>query len=234
MQQPTAPLLIFAAGFGTRMGALTANRPKPLVHVAGRPLIDHALDVAEKAGILRPVINLHYLADQLVAHLKGRNVEFSHEREQILETGGGLRAALPLLGHGPVLTLNSDVVWTGQNPLLQLLDAWDGQRMDALLLLLPIERAGGHGPKSDFLLSDDGRIRRANGARGHVYSGAGMISPACLAGIPDQVFSLNRPWDLIIAAGRAFGLEHQAGWCDVGAPEGIATAETLLHAWPYA
>ncbi|WP_309668016.1 nucleotidyltransferase family protein [Tabrizicola sp.] len=234
MQQPTAPLLIFAAGFGARMGALTANRPKPLVHVAGRPLIDHALDVAEKAGILRPVINLHYLADQLVAHLKGRNVEFSHERDQILETGGGLKAALPLLGDGPVLTLNSDGVWMGQNPLLQLLAAWDAARMDALLLLLPIAQAAGHGPKSDFILSEDGRIARANGASGHAFIGASMINPACLAAIPDPVFSLNRPWDLIIAAGRAFGLEHQGDWCDVGTPDGIATAETLLHAWPHA
>jgi NDP-sugar pyrophosphorylase family protein len=116
--------MLFAAGFGTRMGALTANRPKPLISVAGRPLIDHALAVADAAGVTDTVVNLHYLGDQITDHLQGRNLAFSWEREQILETGGGLKQALPQLGAGPVLTLNTDAVWTGKNPLSQLLQAW--------------------------------------------------------------------------------------------------------------
>ena len=121
----TPPLMLFAAGFGTRMGVLTAGLPKPLLRVAGRALIDHALDVVDAAGVREVVINLHYRGDQLIDHLNGRAVKFSWEREVILETGGGLRAALPLLGGNPVLTLNPDVVWTGPNPLAHLLAHWD-------------------------------------------------------------------------------------------------------------
>jgi N-acetyl-alpha-D-muramate 1-phosphate uridylyltransferase len=229
MSHAPYPLLIFAAGFGTRMGKLTADRPKPLIPVAGKALIDHALEVASAAGIVRPVVNLHYRADQIVAHLRGRDVAFSHERDQILETGGGLKAALPLLGPGPVMTLNSDVIWTGQNPLTQLAMAWDSARMDALLLLLPVEKATGHGATSDFRLAPDGRLGRANGARGHVYVGASMINPDCLAGMRDRAFSLNLAWDRIIATGRAHGTVHQGGWYDIGTAAGIAVAEALLH-----
>lgn len=229
MPQSPYPLLIFAAGFGTRMGALTARRPKPLIPVAGKALIDHAMAVAKGAGVRRTVVNLHYLADQIEAHLRGTGVVFSDERDRILETGGGLRAALPLLGPGPVLVLNSDAVWTGKNPLQQLITAWDGARMDALLLLLPVERALAHGGNADFRLAEDGRISRAGGAAGHVYVGAGMIRPDGLQDIPDQAFSLNWPWDRNIADGRAFGAVHQGGWCDVGSVEGIAVAEALLQ-----
>lgn len=230
MQPSPYPLLIFAAGFGTRMRELSADRPKPLIPVAGRPLIDHALDVARLAGVARPVVNLHYRAAQMEAHLRGAGVDFSLEHGQILETGGGLRAALPVLGPGPVMVLNSDAIWTGLNPLTQLMAAWDGARMDALLLLLPVEDAARHGSVSDFRLAADGRISRARGAVGHVYLGASMLNPDRLAHIPEDVFSLNRPWDDIIAAGRAFGVVHQGGWCDVGTPEGIGAAEALLKA----
>lgn len=229
MQQPY-PLLIFAAGFGTRMGALTADRPKPLIPVAGRPLIDHALDVARAAGVRRPVVNLHYRADQLETHLRGAAVDFSLEHGRILETGGGLRAALPLLGDGPVMVLNSDAIWTGDNPLTELAAAWDTARMDALLLLLPVTEAAAHGSVSDFRLGVDGRISRAKGAVGHVYLGASMINPDRLSHIPEDTFSLNRPWDDIIADGRAYGLVHRGGWCDVGTAEGIIAAEALLRA----
>ncbi|NUB45328.1 nucleotidyltransferase family protein [Fertoebacter nigrum] len=224
-------LMLFAAGFGTRMGALTADRPKPLLPVAGRPLIDHALQLADQAGIARKVVNLHYRGDQLAAHLASRpDVALSWEREAILETGGGLRAALPLLGTGPVLTLNPDVVWSGPNPLTTLLNAWNPARMDALLLLLPAGEAGRAPGKSDFLLDGDGRISRANGTDGVVYLGAQIIHTEGLANIHEQVFSLNRLWDRMIARGRAFGLIHPGGWCDVGTPAGIAAAEALLAA----
>lgn len=223
------PLMIFAAGFGTRMGALTADRPKPLIPVAGRALIDHALEVGQRAGATRTVVNTHYRAEQMAAHLAGRDVAISQECEQILETGGGLKAALPLLGDGPVALLNSDGIWTGQNPLRELAAAWDGSRMEALLLLLPLADTLAHGPKGDFRLAPDGRISRGAGGEDHVYIGAQILHPARIAAAPDAVFSLNRPWSEMIAAGTAYGIVHHGGWCDVGHPEGIAAAEALLH-----
>ncbi|AZL59430.1 nucleotidyltransferase family protein [Tabrizicola piscis] len=223
------PLMIFAAGFGTRMGALTADRPKPLIPVAGRALIDHALDVARGAGSGRVVVNVHYLADQMEAHLAGSGVAISDERAQILETGGGLRAALPLLGPGPVAVLNSDGIWTGANPLAELAGAWDIDRMEALLLLLPVDETRGHGTKGDFRLDRDGRISRGEGGEDHVYIGAQILQPGRLAGVAEAAFSLNPVWNQMIAAGTAYGIRHQGGWCDVGHPEGIAEAERLLH-----
>lgn len=230
MQHDPRSLMIFAAGFGTRMGALTADRPKPLIPVAGRPLIDHALDIAGGAGVGRIVVNLHYRGDQLAAHLAGRDVALSWEREAILETGGGLRAALPLLGEGPVMILNSDAVWTGENPLVQLRAAWRPEVMDALLLLLPAAKAAGTAARGDFALAPDGRIARGAGGEDHLYLGALITRTDGLAAIPDRVFSLNRLWDRQIAAGRAFGLVHRGGWCDVGSPAGIAAAEAMLKA----
>jgi N-acetyl-alpha-D-muramate 1-phosphate uridylyltransferase len=221
------PLMIFAAGFGTRMGALTAGRPKPLIPVAGKPLIDHALDLAAAAGAGRIVVNTHYLAGQLAAHLAGTDVRISHEPGPILETGGGLRHALPLLGPGPVAILNSDGIWTGENPLARLAAAWDGNRMETLLLLLPADQTPGRAPRGDFRLTD-GRITRGAGGEDHVYIGASIIAPARLAAIEAVAFSLNLVWDQMIAAGTAFGLVHRGSWCDVGHPEGIAAAENLL------
>lgn len=225
--RPDLPLMLFAAGFGTRMGALTADRPKPLIPVAGRALIDHALDLANAAGVARKVVNTHYRADQIATHLAGRDIAISHE-DVILETGGGLRRAVPLLGPGPVLTLNTDAVWTGENPLTQLRAAWDAARMDVLVLLAPADRALGH-PGRDFLLGTDGRIARALGQRSFAYLGAQIVDPSALSGVAAEVFSLSVLWDRAIAAGRAYGLVHQGGWCDVGTPEGIALAEALLQ-----
>ena len=224
------PLMVFAAGFGTRMGALTAHRPKPLIEVAGKPLLDHALDLADAVGAGPVVVNTHYLAGQIAAHLAGRDVILSHEAGTILETGGGLRKALPHLGQGPVMTLNSDAVWTGQNPLAQLIARWDPARMEALLLLLPAGAARGHSGSGDFLIGPDGRISRAQGAPGLVYLGAQILRAEGLQAVRKDVFSLNVLWDDMIARGRAFGLVHQGGWCDVGRPEGIAEAEAMLEA----
>lgn len=223
------PLMVFAAGFGTRMGALTSDRPKPLIPVAGRALIDHALEIGAQAGVARMVVNTHYRADQMAAHLAGRGISISHEADRILETGGGLKAALPLLGEGPVAILNSDGIWTGTNPLAQLVHAWDPDRMEALLLLLPLHRTLAHGPRGDFRLAADGKISRGQGGEDHVYIGAQILNPARIAAIPDNVFSLNLPWTAMIAAGTAYGLVHDGAWCDVGHPEGIAEAERLLH-----
>lgn len=222
------PVMLFAAGFGTRMGALTALRPKPLVKVAGKALIDHALSVLDAAGVADIVVNLHYLGDQIEAHLAQRPIQFSRETPEILETGGGLKAAAPLLGQGPVITLNTDAVWTGQNPILQLRAAWDPARMDALLLLLPAETALGHAGTGDFLLDQDGRISRANAAKAPIYLGAQILKTERVFAMSETIFGLNTIWDQMIAEGRAYGIIHQGGWCDVGRPEGIALAEGLL------
>lgn len=223
------PLMIFAAGFGTRMRELTKDRPKPLIPVAGRPLIDHALEVGTRAGVRRTVVNTHYKAELMAAHLAPRDVAISHEAGQILDTGGGLKAALPLLGDGPVAILNSDGIWTGANPLIQLAAAWDPERMEALLLLLPVAKTLAHGTKGDFRLGPDGRISRGVGGEDHVYIGAQILQTGRIAATPDAVFGLNRTWTEMIAAGTAYGIVHDGQWCDVGHPEGIAEAERLLH-----
>lgn len=221
--------MLFAAGFGTRMGTLTQTRPKPLIEVAGRPLLDHALALVDAAGLRRVVVNTHYLADQIRGHLADRpEIAISHEPE-ILETGGGLRQALPLLGAGPVFTLNTDAVWTGANPLRRLLKAWDPTRMDVLQLVLPASLARGYHGNGDWILDGDGRITRAAGRPGLVYLGAQIINPVGLDEIPDRVFSLNRLWDRAIARGRAHAVIHDGLWCDVGHPDGIREAEEILH-----
>lgn len=230
MRQPRA-LMIFAAGFGTRMGALTADRPKPLVKVSGRALIDRALGIGRGAGCDPIVVNLHYRAGQLADHLRDSGVRLSWETGEILETGGGLRKALPLLGPGPIIVLNPDAVWTGPNPIEQLRSAWDPVTMDALLLLAPLSAVRGHGGREDFLLDSDGRIARHAGSTrpGHVYLGAQILRPEGLHQIPDRVFSLNRLWDDQISRGRAFGRVHSGGWCDVGTPQGVTEAEAMLR-----
>jgi MurNAc alpha-1-phosphate uridylyltransferase len=221
-------LMIFAAGLGTRMGALTADRPKPMIEVAGRPLIDHALAIGADAGAAPVVVNVHWKAGMLTAHLAGR-ARISDETDRLLETGGGLKRALPLLGPGPVLTLNSDAVWSGPNPLALLAAAWDGTRMDALLLVAP-RTALPHPPaRADFALDESGRLSRGGGDERHVYLGAQMLVTDGLSDIAEPVFSLNLLWNRIAEAGRLFGLTYPGLWCDVGRPEGIAQAEAMLH-----
>lgn len=226
MRHSPNALMLFAAGLGTRMGALTANQPKPLIPVAGRALIDHALALVPGSGVARVVVNLHYRGDQIRAHLAGQDIQFCEEQPTILETGGGLRAALPLLGPGPVFTLNTDAVWTGPNPLRTLATGWQAGHGRALLLLAPLSRAHGHGGRGDFTLHADGRLSRGGDL---VYLGAQILDPTGLADIPEAVFSLNRYWDRLIAEGRAYGVLHPGEWCDVGRPEGIAVAEALLR-----
>ncbi len=219
--------MIFAAGFGTRMGALTAEQPKPLLPVAGRPLIDHAISLARDAGIGRIVANLHYRAEMLREHLAGSGVILSEETPEILETGGGLRAALPLLGPGPVFTMNSDAVWSGPNPLRLLAEAWEPARMDALLLCVEKDRALGHQGKGDFVIGEAGRATRGPGV---VFSGVQILRTDALADIPQNAFSLNLLWDRMLTDGRLHALAYPGRWCDVGHPEGITLAETMLEA----
>ncbi len=218
--------MLFAAGFGTRMGALTASRPKPLIRVAGKPLLDHALDLVADHGVARTVVNTHYLAPQIRAHLAGRDIALSDEQPDILETGGGLRQALPLLGDGPVFTMNTDAVWSGPNPLTRLAAAWDPARMDALLLCIPPENAVGHAGAGDFLIDATGRAARGPGA---IYSGLQILKTDGLAAIPDRAFSLNLLWNRMLDAGRLHAVTWPGRWCDVGTPDGIALAETMLR-----
>ncbi|MTE00678.1 NTP transferase domain-containing protein [Paracoccus sp. YIM 132242] len=217
--------MIFAAGLGTRMRPLTDTCPKPLIPVAGRTLLDRALDLGRDAGAGRIVVNTHYLGNRIAAHLAGQDVAISDEPGTILDTGGGLRQALPLLGQGPVMTLNPDVVWTGPNPLTALNAAWR-EDMEALLMLVPLARATARQGAGDFAMDTQGRISRWGD---HVYGGAQIIRPDRLAQIPDRVFSLNHLWDLLIADGRAHGIVHPGGWCDVGYPDAIPLAERMLH-----
>jgi len=222
------PLMIFAAGFGTRMRELTAARPKPLIPVLGRPLIDRALDLAHEAGCTPVVVNTHYLGPMIADHLAGTGVVISDEAGEILETGGGLKKALPLLPGRSVMTLNPDAVWRGPNPLAALRAAWDPERMDALLLVQDAARVRGRGAKADFVLAPDGRIERAAGRNGVLYLGAQVVKAAQVAAWPERVFSLNAVWNGMIAAGRAHGLPYAGDWCDVGSPEGLAEAEAML------
>lgn len=214
--------MIFAAGLGTRMGALTRDRPKPLIEVAGRALIDHALALTDGLN-LRVTLNLHYHAEMLRTHLAGRDLLFANESARLLDTGGGLKSALPLLRADPVFTLNSDAVWTG-NPLQTLAQGWASQ-MDALLLLVPSDHATGHSGSGDFDIGPDGRISRGGP---FVYSGAQILRTGPVAAVKEDVFSLNHVWNDMITRGTVFGVVHDGGWCDVGRPENIVLAEAML------
>jgi MurNAc alpha-1-phosphate uridylyltransferase len=228
--------MVMAAGLGKRMRPLTATRPKPLVEVAGKPLIDHVLDRLRAAGVRRAVVNVHYLADALEAHLaqqpEGLDVVVSDERARLLETGGGLVHARALLGDEPIITVNSDNLWIdGPVDAIRLLAAaWDDAAMDMLLLLVPLARAHNHGGQGDFHLGGDGRIKRRGASRvaPFVYTGVQILHPRILVDAPEGPFSTNLFWDRAIAAGRAFGLVHQGLWFDVGTPEAIPATEAVL------
>lgn len=221
--------MIMSAGFGTRMGALTANRPKPLLPVAGKPLINHALSYCGEAGVKRHVVNLHYLGDQIRAHLDGRDdIAFSDEAE-ILDTGGGVTKALPLLGETPFYTLNSDAIFIGLPALPTLAKAWRADRMDALLLMVRREAAIGYTRAGDFRL-EDGRPARKGAAASapYVYSGAQIIKPEAFDGAPVGAFSTNVIWDQLSAKNRLSAVVYGGDWVDVGTPEGLKLADEAL------
>lgn len=229
--------MVMAAGLGKRMRPLTATRPKPLVRVAGKPLIDHSLDRIEAAGIDHVVVNVHYLADALEAHLAAQKRSFSiaisDERDLLLETGGGMVKALPQLSGDPILIVNSDNIWTDgpQDSIRQLARHWDGARMDALLLVIRQASATGHGGRGDFHMDPNGLLSRRKPSRvaPFVYTGIQLISPRLLDGAPSGAFSTNILWDRAIAAGRLFGLSHMGQWFDVGTPASIAPTEAALN-----
>jgi MurNAc alpha-1-phosphate uridylyltransferase len=220
------PVMIFAAGLGTRMGDLVKDRPKPLVQVGQHTLLDHALSFVNIPALGRKVVNVHYKAEMVIDHLSDHDVLFSDERGELLETGGGLRKALPLLDSPVVATLNTDAVWTGPNPFETLLANWDADKMDALLLLAPLENVHGHPGSGDFILDEECRLRRG---RGLVYTGAQIIKTDGLGDMPDGSFSLNLLWDAIADKSRLFGVGYAGQWCDVGRPSSIPVAEELLR-----
>ncbi len=228
--------MVMAAGLGKRMRPLTATKPKPLVEVAGKPLLDHVLDRLRAAGVAKVVVNVHYLPDALEAHLKNRadglEVTISDERELLLETGGGLVRAQSMIDCDPFLAVNSDNLWIdGPADTLKLLAShWDGARMDALLLLVPQARAMNHRGLGDFHMDRVGRLRRRGKSRvaPFVYTGVQMVSKALLRDAPEGAFSTNILWDRAIAEGRCFGAVHQGLWFDVGTPEAIPATEQVL------
>ncbi|PCG15927.1 MULTISPECIES: nucleotidyltransferase family protein [Sphingomonas] len=229
--------MVMAAGIGKRMRPLTATRPKPLVEVAGRTLLDHVFDRLRAAGVARAVVNVHYLADALEAHLRHRvkdiEVIVSDERAALMETGGGLVQARGLLGDEPFLVVNSDNFWLDgpTDAIRQLAARWNDEAMDALLLLVPYARAHNHGGQGDFHLDAAGRItgrRKPGRVAPFVYTGVQIVSPRLIRDWPEGPFSTNLFWDRAIAAGRAYGLVHQGLWSEVNVPGAIARTEAML------
>lgn len=220
---PTSAM-IFAAGFGTRMGNVTKTTPKSMIPVNGQPMIDYPINWARQAGIQNIVVNTHYLHDQIEPHLAARDVRISRETPQILETGGGLRAALPLLGDGPVVTLNSDAMLRGPNPVKLLIEHWQHGMM-GLLLLVPKSHALTTRERADFSLKK-GKIDRIGD---YFYIGAQVIDPYRLAEIAEDSFSLNSYWNLLAEDAPLDGLIYPGTWCDVGDQSGLAKAERMLR-----
>jgi MurNAc alpha-1-phosphate uridylyltransferase len=234
---PIGSALVLAAGLGKRMRPLTATRPKPLVRVAGKALIDHCLERIAAAGIGEVVVNVHYLADALTAHLAAGGwpfrIRISDEQGQLMETGGGMIKAAPLLAGDPFLVVNSDNIWTDgpSDTIHQLAAQWDAARMDALLLLIRHAGAMGHSGRGDFHMTARGQISRRRPSRvaPFVFTGIQLVSRRLLRDPPAGPFSTNILWDRAIAEGRLYGMAHQGQWFEVGTPGAIAPTEAALR-----
>ncbi|EJM99928.1 nucleotidyltransferase family protein [Phyllobacterium sp. YR531] len=229
--------MILAAGLGKRMAPITDTIPKPLVSVAGKPLIDWGLDALNVAGVQRAVVNVHYLASQLESHLANRKlpaIRISDEREQLLDSAGGIIKALPDIGTEPFYVLNADTFWVdGARPNLVLLaKGWDDARMDILLMIAHTDQATGHtgSVAGDFTMSAEGQLQRLKPGETspYIYAGAAIIHPRIFAGAPSGKVSLNRYFDEAIAADRLFGLPMDGIWLTVGTPGAIAEAEAAI------
>lgn len=227
--------MVLAAGLGKRMRPLTASQPKPLVRVGGKALIDYTLDGLADAGVAKAVVNVHYLADALEAHLSGRKggpaITISDERALLLETGGGMVKAAPLLSD-PFFCLNSDNIWLDgpRDVFHELSHRWEPEHMDALLLVVPHARASNYSGKGDFHLDPLGRITRRRTGRiaPFIYSGIQIVSHRLLRDAPEEPFGTMQLWERAIAEGRLYGLSHTGLWCEVGDPAAIAPTEALL------
>jgi len=227
--------MVLAAGLGTRMRPITDTIPKPLVKVAGRTLLDRALDTLEGAGIESAVVNVHHLGTRIISHCATRmqpRIAISDERDRLLDSAGGIVKALPLLGSSPFVLLNADTFWIdgGRSNLAALAGAWDASRMDMLLMLVPVADTTGHGTKTDFLIDGEGRLARAKGdPAGLVYAGAAIVDPAIFADAEPEPHSLNLYFDRAIEAGRLFGHVMDGHWITVGTPEAIEEAEAAIR-----
>ena len=228
--------IVLAAGLGTRMRPLTDRRPKALVEITGRPLIDHALDRLAAAGVSLAIVNLHHFADQIEAHLASRKrpkVIFSDERERLLGTGGGIAKALSQLETTPFFLLNSDSLWLeGATPnLLRLGRAFDAGRMDALLLLAPVATAVGYDGAGDYFMAAQGGLRRQAGSEKapFIYAGAAILSPRLFEGTPDGAFALTPLFDRAQEKGRLFGLALEGLFLHVGTSEAVSAAEEAIR-----
>ena len=220
--------MIFAAGFGTRMGPLTKTTPKPLVPVLGKPMIDHSLKMLTDASVSSIFVNTHYFADQMENHLSSNpSVTTIREEPDILETGGGLKNAVPIINDSPVITLNCDAIWFGENPISQLTNAWEPDKMDGLLMLLERPKALGHNGAGDFYLTKDNRLEKKNNRADapFVYGGLQILKTDLLSDITQESFSISLLWNKMLATNRLFGAVYNGEWADVGHPEGISIAE---------
>jgi MurNAc alpha-1-phosphate uridylyltransferase len=228
--------MIMAAGKGTRMMPLTADRPKPLIEVAGVALLDHVLGHLRAADVGKVVINAHYRAAQVEEHMATNAADFeviiSDERDLLLDTGGGLIRALPVITEDPFICVNADNWWTdeGGSALRRLMKAWDDDQMDVLMLVVPFAAANNTQGQGDFDMDDAGRLSRRKPARqgAYVWTGIQMLAKRLIVDPPTDVFSTNIFWDRAIAEGRCFGLVHEGLWFDVGYPAAIAATEHKL------
>jgi MurNAc alpha-1-phosphate uridylyltransferase len=226
--------MVLAAGKGLRMRPLTEHTPKPLIPVAGHSMLDRVFDRLDEARVPHRVVNVHWLGEQIAAHLSGRpGVVISHE-DTLLETGGGVAYALPLLGQAAFFVCNADIIWIdGARPaLLRLTEHWRDARMDALLLLQPVERAFGYDGAGDFSMDAAGGLHRRAGQTPapFVFTGVQILHPRLFAGVPEGAFSLNILYDRAMAAGRLSGLAHDGDWLHIGTPEMLTAAEARLAA----
>ncbi len=230
--------MVLAAGLGLRMRPLTDTLPKPLVEVAGQPIIDHVFDRLREAGIERAVLNVHYLPECMerwAARQSSPEIVVSDERASLLDTGGGVVKALPHLGSEPFFVLNGDSFWVdgeGRPAMQGLRRRWPEIEADCLLLLCPVERAVGYDGQGDFNLGSDGRVTRrpAGGRAAYVFAGCYLVSPRLFAGAPEGKFSTNLLWDRAISERRLFGFVHDGLWLHIGTPGAIPLAERALEA----
>jgi len=235
--RPIRRAMVLAAGLGQRMRPITDSLPKPLVRIGGKAMLDHALDRLAEAGVDEAIVNVHYLAGQIEDHVAGRErprVKISDERSLLLETGGGVKKALPLLGGEPFFHVNSDSLWSenGHSNIVAIAEGWEPARMDMLLLLAEREGSIGFDGAGDFFRDQAGRLTRRGQAANapYVYAGVAIIKPGLFADTPDGPFSLNLLFDRCIAAGTLFGAVLRGQWLHVGTPEAIAPAEAAFAA----
>ena len=227
--------MVLAAGLGTRMQPLTEHMPKVLVRVSGKTLIDHAIDMLQRSGVKHAVVNVHHHADQVEAHLAGRKaprITISDERAQLLDSGGGVSAAMPHIGEKPFFVINADSFWLdGFRPnLVNMAAQWDDEKMDVLLLLASMSNSVGYRGQGDFNMDSMGRLMRRDERRiaPFIYAGAAILHPRLFADCPDGPFSLNLLFDRALEAGRLFGLRLDGLWLHVGTPDAIQEAEEAI------